>query len=97
ARSVIAPQLLRSMPEGASLSAEQSAEMVRDFVDQTEGLLLVDLTAIAQLARRENIAVAKIGDAVRNYKVGVTEDPWLKIPRRRISDGERFIKDRVKG
>jgi len=97
ARSVIAPQLLRSMPEGAPLSAEQSAEMVRDFVDQTEGLLLVDLTAIAQLARRENITVAKIGDAVRNYKVGVTEDPWLKIPRRRISDGERFIKDRVKG
>jgi len=97
ARAVVAPQLLRNMPEGSSLPGEQSAQMVRDFVDQTEGLLLVDLTAIAQLARRENIVVGKIGDAIRNYKVGVTEDPWLKIPRRRISDGERFIKDRVKG
>ena len=70
---------------------------MRDFVDQTEGLLLLDLTAISQLARRENIPVTKIGDAIRNYKVGVTEDPWLKIPRSRIRDGERFIKERVKG
>jgi energy-coupling factor transporter ATP-binding protein EcfA2 len=97
ARAVIAPQLIRNMPEGATLSEEDIAGRVRDFVDQTEGLLLLDLTAISQLARRENIAVTQIADAIRNYKVGVTEDPWLKIPRSRIRDGERFIKDRVKG
>jgi ATP-dependent Clp protease ATP-binding subunit ClpA len=41
--------------------------------------------------------IARITEAIRNYKVGVTEDPWLQIPRSRIRDGERFIKDRVKG
>jgi hypothetical protein len=97
ARAVIAPQLLRNMPGGSTLSTEETAGMLRDFVDQTEGLLLLDLTAISQLARREKIPVAKVGDAIRNYKVGVTEDPWLKIPRSRIRDGERFIKERVKG
>jgi len=97
ARAVIAPQLLRNMPGGSTLLAEETAGMVRDFVDQTEGLLLFDLTAISQLGRRENIPVTKIGDAVRNYKVGVTEDPWLKIPRSRIRDGERFSKERLKG
>jgi ATP-dependent Clp protease ATP-binding subunit ClpA len=97
AREVIAPQLLRHMPEGSKLSPDGTAAMVRDFVDQTEGLLLLDLTAISQLARRENIPVTKIGDAIRNYKVGVTEDPWLKIPRSRIQNGERFIKERIKG
>src|SRR5262249_5999887 len=97
ARAVIAPQLLRNMPGGSTLPTEETAGMVRDFVDQTEGLLLLDLTAISQLGRRGNIPVTKNGDGCRNYKVGVTEDPWLKIPRSRIRDGERFIKERVKG
>src|SRR4029078_2746035 len=97
ARGVIAPQLLRNMPEGANLTDEAVGGMVREFVEQTEGLLLVDLTAISQLARRENIPVTNIGNAIRNYKVGVTEDPWLKIPKAKIKDGEKFIKERVKG
>ena len=97
ARSVIAPQLLRYMPEGANLTPETTRTLVREFVEQTEGLLLLDLTAISQLARRENISVTKIGNAIRNYKVGVTEDPWLKIPKEKIRDGEAFIKASVKG
>jgi ATP-dependent Clp protease ATP-binding subunit ClpA len=97
ARSVIAPQLLRYMPDGANLTPDTLRTLVREFVEQTEGLLLLDLTAISQLARRENISVTKIGNAVRNYKVGVTEDPWLKIPKDKIHDGEAFIRASVKG
>ena len=97
ARSVIAPQLLRYMPDGANLTPDTIRTSVREFVEQTEGLLLLDLAAISQLARRENISVTKIGNAVRNYKVGVTEDPWLKIPKDKIRDGEAFIRASVKG
>ena len=97
ARSVIAPQLLRNMPEGANLTSDTIRTLVREFVEQTEGLLLLDLTAISQLAKRENICVTKIGNAIRNYKVGVTEDPWLKIPKEKICNGEAFIKASVKG
>ena len=32
--------------------------------------------AIAQLGRSERIDLAAVGEAVRRYKVGVTEDPW---------------------
>jgi ATP-dependent Clp protease ATP-binding subunit ClpA len=97
ARSVIAPSLLRNMPDGAALEGKGLTEMAREFVEQTEGLLLLDLTAISQLARRENISVTKVANAVRNYKVGVTEDPWQKIPRDKIRSGEAFIRDRVRG
>jgi energy-coupling factor transporter ATP-binding protein EcfA2 len=97
ARGVIAPHLLRNMPEGVGLAEEVMAGKVREFVEQTEGLLLVDLTAISQLAKRESIPVTKVANAVRNYKVGVTEDPWLKIPKAKIKDGDTFIKERVKG
>jgi energy-coupling factor transporter ATP-binding protein EcfA2 len=97
ARGVIAPHLLRNMPEGTGLAEDAMAGKVREFVEQTEGLLLVDLTAISQLAKRESIPVTKVANAVRNYKVGVTEDPWLKIPKAKIKNGETFIQERVKG
>jgi hypothetical protein len=96
AREVIAPQLLRNMPGGENLAVKALSSMVREFVEQTEGLLLLDLMAISQLARRESIPVAKAANAIRNYKVGVTEDPWLKIPKDKIKDGEVFINRRVK-
>lgn len=44
---------------------DQLAKLERELVDQTEGLLLLDLTAISQLARHEGIPVTKITDAVR--------------------------------
>jgi energy-coupling factor transporter ATP-binding protein EcfA2 len=87
ARAVIAPALLRHMPQGQDLSSDQAAVLQRELVDSTEGLLLHDMTAISQLARREGIAVSKVVDAVRHYKIGVTEDPWAKIPREVIRDG----------
>src|SRR5262249_53300930 len=92
ARGVLAPSLLRNMPPGASPASYTAKERAWDFVDQTEGLLILDLTAISTLARRENIPVTKVRDAVRNYKVGVTEDPWAKIPRQKIQNAEALIK-----
>jgi ATP-dependent Clp protease ATP-binding subunit ClpA len=66
-------------------------------VDHTEGLLLADLQSIAQLARNEGVTYDRIGDAVRRYKVGVTEDPWAKIDKDKIRDAATFIRERVKG
>ncbi len=63
----------------------------------TDGLLLTDLNAIAQLGRSEGVSFDRIGDAVRRYKVGVTEDPWRKIDRRKIETAPDFIRERVKG
>jgi hypothetical protein len=97
ARTAIAPALLRHMPEGAALGGQDLATMVREFVEQTDGLLLLDLAAISQLGRRESIPVRKIANAVRNYKVGVTEDPWQKIPQDKIRGAETTLKESVKG
>jgi ATP-dependent Clp protease ATP-binding subunit ClpA len=72
-------------------------EAANQFVDSTEGMLLLDMNAIAVLARVEGVPISRIGDAVRRYKVGVTEDPWLKIDRDKIRNAEDFIRQRVKG
>lgn len=97
ARTVLAPSLMRNMPQGVEIAGEALASLERELVDQTEGLHLIDMMAISQLARREGIPVSKVRDAVRHYKVGVTEDPWAKIPHDIISNGEDLLKRRVKG
>lgn len=67
------------------------------FVEQTEGMMLTDVIAISQLCRRENLDFNEIGEAVRRYKLGVTEDPWRKLDRRKIAHADEFIRRRVKG
>jgi energy-coupling factor transporter ATP-binding protein EcfA2 len=97
-RRTLAPLLLRALPGAPSGAATKAlSEAVTVFIEETEGLLLLDLKAITDLARTEGVPMAGIGDAVRRYKVGVTEDPWQRLDRDRIRGGESFIHHRVKG
>lgn len=97
ARRALAPALLKPLG-GAAQAAPESLKKAQDeFVDGTEGMLLVDANAISVLARVEGVPFDKIADAVRRYKVGVTEDPWLQIGREKIKNAESFIRQRVKG
>ncbi len=97
ARNAIAPSLVRSMPGGREAAPEVLQEAREDLVDSTEGMLLMDLNAVTQLARAEGVRIENIGEAVRRYKVGVTEDAWRKIERRRILEGADTIRNRVVG
>ncbi|WP_415755582.1 AAA family ATPase [Pseudomonas leptonychotis] len=97
ARRVLAPALLKGL-SGSQASSEDAQQLATNaFVENTEGLLLLDLSAIAQLARVEGVAMDRIADAVRRYKIGVTEDPWLKIDRQRIRQADDIVRKRVKG
>ncbi|WP_411751923.1 AAA family ATPase [Serratia sp. (in: enterobacteria)] len=96
ARHMLAPALLRALP-GQSTDAAILAQAAQEFVDETEGLLLLDMNAIARLARIEGVAQEQISDAVRRYKVGITEDPWLKIEKEKIRQAAGTIQKRVKG
>lgn len=97
ARGAVAPSLIRTLPGARDASAEAIEEAESGLVDATEGMLLVDLNAVAQLARAEKVPVENIGEAVRRYKVGVTEDAWRNIERGRIRDGAETIRRRVVG
>lgn len=96
-RRFVAPSLIRNLPGARDMSPERLRETENDIIDSTEGMLLVDLNAIVQLARSEKVDAANIGDAVRRYKVGVTDDAWRKIERRTIVEGTSFVSGRVVG
>jgi ATP-dependent Clp protease ATP-binding subunit ClpA len=97
ARRSLAPALLRGLRGAREASPREIDRAGVTFVEETEGLLLLDLSAIAQLARSEGLDIGQISDAVRRYKVGVTEDPWRRIDREKIRGAHDFIRRRVKG
>lgn len=96
-RRLLAPTLLGSLVDFNGIEEADKPQIINDFVDETEGLLLLDLTAIVQLARIEQVPAASIRDAVRRYKVGITEDPWKKIDKQKIHHAPSVISRRVKG
>ncbi|WP_434694651.1 ATP-dependent Clp protease ATP-binding subunit [Pseudomonas sp. Z1-14] len=96
-RRALAPALLKGLSGSQGASEVVMHQAVEAFVQNTEGLLLLDLSAIAQLARVEGVGMEQIADAVRRYKIGVTEDPWLKIDRQRIRHADALVHQRVKG
>ena len=96
-RRQLAAALLRGFEGFGAAAPGDTAAALDAFAGQTEGLLLVDLAAIAQLARSEGLGFAAIGDAVRRYKVGVREDPWARLGRDRVAGGADEIRKRVVG
>ncbi|NEH83051.1 AAA domain-containing protein [Rhizobium leguminosarum] len=96
-RKSLSQTLLKSLPPAQQPSEGQLAQWAETFVNLTEGLLLSDMNSIAQLGRNEGLKASEIADAVRRYKVGVTDDPWRKIDRSKIAGAEEFIRARVKG
>lgn len=97
ARRAVAPALLRAVPGARDAAREDLKTAEAALVDETEDMLLLDLNAICQLARSEGVPVAEIGEAVRRYKLGVTEDAWRKVERQRVRGGAEFIARRVVG
>ncbi len=96
-RRQMASYLLRTLEGYKAADEDTVAKAVKTFVDNTEGLVVVDLNAICQLSRSEGIELSRIGDAVRHYKLGVTEDPWSKIDRQKVVNAGQIVGTRVKG
>lgn len=96
-RHALIPHLVRGLPGAKQASPDILRNAEQDFSDSTEGMLLVDLNSIVQLARSEGMAVQEIGEAVRRYKVGVTEDAWKKIEREKIRNGAETLGRRIIG
>lgn len=96
-RRILAATLLRNLSGGKEAPPEAVAKAEEAFANHTEGLLLADLNAVAQLGRNEGVKFDQIAEAVRRFKIGVTEDPWRKIDRGKIRDAGEFIRQRVKG
>ena len=96
-RRALASALIKGLSGWQQATPELLAKAEATFVNSTEGMLLLDMNAITTLARVEGLTINDISDAVRRYKVGVTEDPWQKIDREKIVQADEYVYKRVKG
>lgn len=96
-RNLLASTLIAGLPGVSQASAAEIKTAEDTLIEQCDGLLLVDLVAIAELCRRESVPVTEIGDGIRRYKLGVTENPWASLDRQRISSADDIVARRIKG
>lgn len=97
ARRAVVRTLMRTLPKAADADPALLKKAEDAFVESTEDLLISDVANIAQLSRSEGLTALDAAEAVRRYKLGVTEDPWRNLDRERLRDAEAFVRARVKG
>ena len=56
--------LVRGLPGAQDASQSELDKCIQGLVDETEGLLFLDVSAVAQLARRKAVQFDRISDAV---------------------------------
>jgi hypothetical protein len=58
--------------------SDDDRRTINKFAEQTHGLTLFAMREIARMAAERQMPFDAIGDAIRIYKLGVTDDPWQR-------------------
>ncbi len=78
--------------------ADAGLNRIRDkFIDITDGLKSLELRALNELCKKNDIGPENIADGVALYKYGIKENPWDSIERSRILGARNSILKRLKG
>jgi hypothetical protein len=89
--------VIKGFSKTAESDPDQLRQTVSRFADQTGGLYARELASIAALAAQDGIEFARVGDAVRHYKLGVPDNPWDKLDRNSVLTGGDVLSRRVLG
>ena len=96
-REKVARSLLYRIDGFIELSDEKQREVINNFVDQTNGMYATEIVSIVRIATKEKLDIHNLNEAIRLYKIGITENPWSKIRKDKLLNAEKLIKRRVKG
>ncbi|MEM9044932.1 MAG: AAA family ATPase [Pseudomonadota bacterium] len=80
------------------LSFDKQSKFVEQFAVGCEGMMLMDMLSIVDLARAEQIGLADLAEAQRHYILGTNRNPWTSpVMRQRVTDSKEVLERRVKG
>lgn len=96
-RRWIGKAILPRVAKWKELSEERKREILETFVDQTSGMFSKEMLSIVFLSIREDLDALQIGEAVRRYKIGVSDNPWGKIDKEKLMIAEEQLSKRVIG
>ena len=91
-------RLVRDLPGADELPEAQLLNLSEHLVDLTDGISLTGMLQIRTIARQSGAPAERIEDAVRSFKVGVSDNPWKQsYLRERLLQGEIHIGHSIKG
>lgn len=96
-RQIVAKSLMQGIPGARKMVESDRLTAERSFVEQTHGMMVVDMVGISELCRNEKVSADQLDDGVRRFKLGVTENPWAKLDRQAIATADQFVANRIKG
>lgn len=95
-RTTMARFAMRVLHIGEEESDREAAAL--SVASATDGMSLRSVRDCIRLVPGLSIPLADIDDAVRCYRVGVSDNPWRRgYLRQRIAEGERAVPERVLG
>ncbi len=98
ARLAVAERLARDLPGVDAMSEQDRSSATDVFANLTDGLTVRAMMQIRSITRSQNLPFAQISDAIRAYRVGITDNPWRQTYLYdRIRSGDREITASVKG
>ena len=98
ARLAVAERLARDLPGVSAMEANERAKANDTFASLTDGLTVRAMMQIRSIARSQELPFAQIADAVRSYRVGISDNPWRQTYLyERIRSGQEEITKSVKG
>jgi ATP-dependent Clp protease ATP-binding subunit ClpB len=59
-----------------SLDEAEVETLVQRFASHSQGMTLIDMQSVMQLAKDRHMGLREIEDAVRGYRIGVLDNPW---------------------
>ncbi|MEM8791585.1 MAG: AAA family ATPase [Pseudomonadota bacterium] len=90
--------LASGLHDYSSLPFDKQAKMVEQFAVGCEGMMLMDMLSVVDLARAEKIGLADLSEALRHYILGTNRNPWTSpVMRQRVQDSKEVLERRVKG
>lgn len=97
-RQEVARLLASSFEDFESADSEEQLALIDRFAQQTDGMSISAMVAIAILANDRELGMQRIDDAARCHRVGISDNPWRDpAVREQIARGEEQIRERVIG
>ena len=97
-RKRAAQSLVSGLADAGAASPDLRDEIVHNFARSTDGFTLAAMLSVVQIARDQGYGFSGLPDAVRLYKLGVTDNRWQNQTLRNIiRHGEAALEEQVKG
>ncbi|MDR1581238.1 MAG: AAA family ATPase [Synergistaceae bacterium] len=96
-RRHIVGHLAKAVKGFDAVEPDKQEKNISMFTDQTSGLFASEINSIIHIAREDDLEFIRIGDAIRQYKLGITENPWSRLPKAKIKNAEQELSKKVMG